>query len=897
MSCKSFIAALSVVVLCCALSVPVAGQNKLTNGGFETGSLTGWTNWGAGEVDLFDGVFNNTWNNPPATGCGGISTFGPYGGTYYLGRYKPQPGPCAGGLSNSLGAVFQTVTGLTPGTELYAQAFFASHHPHSGGADVRIGLDPDYVQPAPPDQGTPSSSTVWAPELWPTGTPRFDYSESAYKKLETAKAVVGASGNMTVWVQYEMTGNNVTEAQIVQVDDVRMATTHGMEVKNVDVLGASATVATISWETYDGVNQLATNGQVDYGTSTAYLLGTKFDATLRFNHSVNLTGLSAGSTYYFRIVNKLSGTPGYEDGVYTGTFVHRVGPKIINLAVGSITTNSAVVSWDTVDPTSLNPVVTDGSVDYGITDGYGLTMIDPAVPASHHAVTLTGLYSGQSYYYRVLSCGTGSPPSYGCKLAAGSSPFSTLPGPFWNGDFEVVLKQPQQASDTPPGWTKVDDERWFPSGQWAITAGHGSLYVGTVVSGGRGIGHLYQRFTTTAGDLLSYSSLVYSETTGSGDPCGSFPHRFGEAYCRIGIDPTGGTNKSAASVVWSAMRSTLDWRNHMAAGDCSIHCPGTGWQKISTVTKAAGPYATIFLDGYEYYGGGWNFMCFDNVKPEPVNEVSSVGAAKTLANDTPINLAGATADQSPVVTYIDYNGDVTDNNGKPYFYIEDVSRPAGIKVTMADGSDLPEWLAVGKKVNVLGLISWGHMENRVLGLRTDQQLRLDKPCGERIIRAVTVTNTGATGTIKPLGIGNRGIAGGSSSDHWFTNPGVPDGYGENTVGLLARTWGKIVATSNPGGSDCWIRIDDGSAVPGYSGPGYNGPPYPGFTGLYVPTGSMDYSGSLNKYVVVTGISCVKNDYDWDDPFYVPGITMPEANVNVRYFKPLSYEAPDIVVLP
>jgi hypothetical protein len=732
---------------------------------------------------------------------------------------------------------------------------------------------------------------VWAPEPWPTGAPRFDYSESAYKKLETASTVVGASGNMTVWVQYEMTGNNVTEAQIVQVDDVRMATTHGMEVKNVDVLGTSATVATISWETYDGANQLATNGQVDYGTSTAYELGTKLDATVRYNHSVNLTGLTAGSTYYFRIVNKLSGTPGYEDGVYTGTFVHRVGPKIINLAVGSITNNSAVVSWDTVDPTTNNPVVTDGSIDYGITSDYGSSIGDPATPASHHAVMLTGLYPGQSYYYRVFSCGTGSPPTYGCKRANGSTPFSTLPGPFYNGSFEVVLKQPRLGTDSPPGWTKNGQEGWFGGGEFAVPAAHGSLYVGTIVSGGRGTGYLYQRFTTTAGETLSYSSQVYSETTGSGDPCGSFPHRFGEAYCRIGIDPTGGTNKFAASVVWSAARSTMDWRGHLAAGDCSIHPPLTGWQKISTVTKAAGPYATIFLDGYEYWGGGWNFMCFDDVKPEPVNQVSSVGEAKTLANDAPINLAGATAQQSPVVTYIaNPNDDSTDNQGQPYFYIEDVGRPAGIKVTMAAGSDWPTWLEVGKKVNMLGLISWGHMENRVLGLRTDQQLRLDKPCGERIIRAVTVTDTGATGVIQPLGMGTEGIAGGSSSDHWFSNPGVPDGSGENTVGLLVKTWGKIVAA----GSD-WMRIDDGSAVPGYSGADGTR----GLTGLYVPTGGEDYSGSLNKYVVVTGISCVENDYDWDDPSYVPGLTMPEANVNVRYLKPvpLSSGMLDIVVLP
>jgi len=48
---------------------------------------------------------------------------------------------------------------------------------------------------------------------------------------------------------------------------------------------------------------------------------------------------------------------------------------------------------------------------------------------------------------------------------------------------------------------------------------------------------------------------------------------------------------------------------------------------------------------------------------------------------------------------------------------------------------------------------------------------------------------------------------------------------------------------------------------------------------------------------VTGISAVKNDYDWDDPTYNPGFNLPEANLNVRTLKPLSYSPPDFIVLP
>ena len=66
----------------------------------------------------------------------------------------------------------------------------------------------------------------------------------------------------------------------------------------------------------------------------------------------------------------------------------------------------------------------------------------------------------------------------------------------------------------------------------------------------------------------------------------------------------------------------------------------------------------------------------------------------------------------------------------------------------------------------------------------------------------------------------------------------------------------------------------------------------GFNG----TGAYDYSADVGKYAMVTGISAVRTDYDFEDPSYP---VTPEAMMNVRFLKPLLKETgePDITILP
>lgn len=871
---KLFIVAAIFAVAYSAIA-PAAAQNLLINGDFETGpygdkdNITGWVSVAADEISKFDGIFDWTWKNPPPNPAW-PTNYGPHSGSYYLGRYYGTP-PYEPGGPGLQGLVYQQVTGLTPGQTLYGSLWLATHLPNGGG--VRIGFDTDYV-PDPealPPPG-PSATTVWFPPVI-NEVNAWDLSEGKYKKLQ-GEAVVGSSGNMTVWVQYTTVTNDIADAQIVQVDDVRLSTTKSMEIRNIEVYGINTTTANIVWDTYDGDTPLDTTGSVDYGTTSSYGT-TRNDSTVRFNHSVNLASLVAGQTYHYRI---RSTAPGYEDAQTVDlTFKMIQGPRIpfTNITVQT-TTDSATISWDT-------DLAGNGYIDYGYTPGvYLFSAIDNNI-STHHTVTLTNLLPNTPYYYRLTTC---TQPPDGCRSYLKDSTgnplyFVTEPGEFWNGDFEFSYTPTHTENEVPPAWTRFEQGwmSWFPSLKWAIPAQSGNNYVGAVTNGMRAGGGYYQRFATTPGEILSYSGWVWAEGVGTGSEM--VPHRFGEQYCLIGIDPTGGINPNSPNVVWSARRQTLDWRNFMSGAPGNIH-PNmeTLWQKVGVATVAQGTAATIFLKADEMWPAGWNFLCFDNIGPEPITNVNSVAEAKELDNDVAINLAPAAAADCPVVTYIvAANYDASDNGGMPYFYIQDPSKPAGIKVTIAKGAEWPEWLEVGKKIRLKGCITWGVMKNR-FNMQLDLQWRLDKPCGERVISAFEITDAGATGTVEPLGVTNKDVSAGSSEDPWFTNPGAAGSVGVHTEGMVVRTWGKVTNYFETDDGTCFIVIDDGSAVPSYSTMEQDTS-----VGLCVYTGE-DRSDLVGSYVKVTGIAAVRVDYDWDDPTYESGMVMPEAGKNVRWLKPL-----------
>lgn len=147
-----------------------------------------------------------------------------------------------------------------------------------------------------------------------------------------------------------------------------------------------------------------------------------------------------------------------------------------------------------------------------------------------------------------------------------------------------------------------------------------------------------------------------------------------------------------------------------------------------------------------------------------------------------------------------------------FFYIEQQDRVAGIRVVWAASVPMDKLVSVS-----------GALETRN-GI-------------ERQIRADGVT-VGDPATVEPLGMGNRSLIGGD----FEYDAGPPasgqmgkTGPGTNNVGLLVRTWGRVIAPTNYG-----FIFDDGSGV------------YPD---VLLPAGvTLPASG---RFVRVTGISSIK----------------------------------------
>ncbi|MDB5237207.1 MAG: hypothetical protein JWL88_309, partial [Parcubacteria group bacterium] len=157
------------------------------------------------------------------------------------------------------------------------------------------------------------------------------------------------------------------------------------------------TTATIHWTTDE-----AASSEVDYGTTTSY--GTaSTSATLVTSHFVTLTGLTANTTYHFRIVSAdaSSNTSTSTDQTFTTAAIPDTTPPVISsISSGTPGQTSATITWNTDETAS-------STVSYGATSSYGTASTSPALVTSH-SITLAGLTAATTYHYQVSSADSSS---------------------------------------------------------------------------------------------------------------------------------------------------------------------------------------------------------------------------------------------------------------------------------------------------------------------------------------------------------------------------------------------------------------------------------------------------------------------------------------------------------
>jgi phosphodiesterase/alkaline phosphatase D-like protein len=165
-------------------------------------------------------------------------------------------------------------------------------------------------------------------------------------------------------------------------------------ISGVSASSITETSAVITWTT----NEPATS-QVEYGPTTSYGSTSPLNSTLVTSHSVSLPGLTAGTTYHYRVKSKDTAENEKTSGDYTFTTTSAgdtTAPVISGVSASGITISTATITWTTDEPAT-------SQVEYGPTTSYGSTTPLDSTLVTSHSISLLGLTAGTTYHYRVKS--------------------------------------------------------------------------------------------------------------------------------------------------------------------------------------------------------------------------------------------------------------------------------------------------------------------------------------------------------------------------------------------------------------------------------------------------------------------------------------------------------------
>lgn len=159
----------------------------------------------------------------------------------------------------------------------------------------------------------------------------------------------------------------------------------------------ASTTATITWTTNE-----PSNSRVAYGTSPGSLTLQEINAANVTSHSISLSGLTPGTTYYYRVTSidaagnsSTSPVTASAPLTFSTTAVDTTAPVIsaVSAAPGGTT---AAITWTTNE-------ASNSTVLYGTQPASLNLNAANAVQTTTHTVNLSGLTTNTTYYYRVVS--------------------------------------------------------------------------------------------------------------------------------------------------------------------------------------------------------------------------------------------------------------------------------------------------------------------------------------------------------------------------------------------------------------------------------------------------------------------------------------------------------------
>jgi phosphodiesterase/alkaline phosphatase D-like protein len=317
------------------------------------------------------------------------------------------------------GSFVSSLTGLTGGTTYHVRAYATNSEGTAYGSDKTFA-----TLGQAPISATVAASDILLTSATLNGTVNANYLSTI---VTFEYGLTTSYGSTATAAQSPVTGSTNTSVSAA-VTGLSAGTTYHFRLKTVNSLGTvygtdmsfttqgqvptsttlAATAILTTSATVNGTvnaNYLSSVVTFEYGLTTSY--GSTATATpspvtgnTSTSVSANISGLSAGTTYHFRVkaVNSLGTTYGTDL-----TFVTLgQAPTATTLDASNLLTTSATLNG-TVNANYLSSVVT---FEYGLTTSYGITATATQSPVTGNTSTavsanLSGLIPGAIYHFRV----------------------------------------------------------------------------------------------------------------------------------------------------------------------------------------------------------------------------------------------------------------------------------------------------------------------------------------------------------------------------------------------------------------------------------------------------------------------------------------------------------------
>ena len=147
--------------------------------------------------------------------------------------------------------------------------------------------------------------------------------------------------------------------------------------------------AAVTWQT-----ERPTKSFVEYGLKETELDLVSGNPEHIDEHEITIDGLAEATKYYYRVHNiDIDENESFSD---VASFTTEPAPRILDVAIGDITLNSALITWNTNKDTTT-------ALNYGLDTSYGITISDTSSSLTiSHTVKMTNLSDDTTYNIQLL---------------------------------------------------------------------------------------------------------------------------------------------------------------------------------------------------------------------------------------------------------------------------------------------------------------------------------------------------------------------------------------------------------------------------------------------------------------------------------------------------------------